>query len=93
MSLAQRYHKVILTIATIVVVPSAIYGGVVLRDRISPPTDYTQSLTPARAAPTSVSSDRRKMIQDELQQLLTEREEVQHKIDEVRTRMAKRSSS
>ncbi|CAE6532058.1 unnamed protein product [Rhizoctonia solani] len=93
MSLAQRYHKVILTVATIVVVPSAIYGGVVLRDRISPPTDYAQSLAPAQRTPAPIPNDRRKAIQDELQQLLTEREEVQQKIDEVEARMAKQSSS
>ncbi|CAE6413887.1 unnamed protein product [Rhizoctonia solani] len=93
MSLAQRYHKVILTVATIVVVPSAIYGGVVLRDRINPPIDYTQISTSARIASVSEPNERRKMIQDELQQLLTEREEVQHKINEVKARMAKRSSS
>ncbi|CAE6404540.1 unnamed protein product [Rhizoctonia solani] len=89
MSLAQRYHKVILTVAAIVVIPSAIYGGVVLRDRISAPTDYAQSLAAVHTVPASVSNDRRKLIQDELQQLLAEREEVQHKIDEVKARMAK----
>ncbi|KAJ1310771.1 hypothetical protein OPQ81_009292 [Rhizoctonia solani] len=93
MSLAQRYHKLILTAAAIVIIPSAIYGGVVLRDRINPPTDYTQSLPSAHAAPISTSNDRRKMIQDELQQLLTEREQVQQKIDEVKGRMARNSSS
>ncbi|CEL58350.1 hypothetical protein RSOLAG1IB_03096 [Rhizoctonia solani AG-1 IB] len=92
MSLAQRYHKVILTVSAIVVIPSAIYGGVVLRDRISPPTDYIQSRAPVHTAPISGSGDRRKVIQDELRQLLTEREEVQHKIDEVNARMTKRSS-
>ncbi|KAF8599267.1 hypothetical protein BDV93DRAFT_526215 [Ceratobasidium sp. AG-I] len=94
MSILQRYNKIILTVAAIVVVPSAVYGGVVLRDKFGAPTYHstkTQVAEPVLVK--SVSNDRRRAIQDELQALFREREEVQHKIDEVKTRMVKRNAS
>jgi len=94
MSILQRYNKIILTIAAIVVVPSAVYGGVLLRDEFGSPTYHSTKTQVVDPVPVkSVSIDRRRAIQDELQALLKEREEVQHKIDEVKNRITKQNSS
>ncbi|KAG9073479.1 hypothetical protein FS749_015126 [Ceratobasidium sp. UAMH 11750] len=91
MSILQRYNKVILTVAAIVVVPSAVYGGVVLRDKFGTPTYHSTRAAATESKPTALTStDNRSKIQGELKALLDEREEVQRKIDELKARIAKK---